>query len=200
MNIPPETGVLDLYQETIFLTNPIQTRLNDLVTLLDYGVVKRNTSVIFVSNQLFGSGSPYFGSYTITNAGPTIGSFELRDDGFAGVSGYTIEQIDLYYSSLTIKDFTDRAKSSYTLSGVYFNLTNPSIQNPVTIISSPSGSINGTLIVQNTNQFPSSGYLFTNGNVIAYTGKTSTTFTGCSLYRGSNTIINGAEIIPFTIS
>ena len=200
LDIPPETGIVDFYEETIFLTNPIQTRLNGLVTLLDYGVVRRDSSVILATNQLYSLRSSYFGSYTVTNAGSTIGSFQLRSDDFAGVSGYTIEQLDLYFPSLTVGDFVDRAKSSYTLSRAYFNLTNASIQNPVTIVTSPSGSIPSILSVQNTNQFPSSGYIFTSGNVIAYTNKTSTAFIGCSLYRGLNTIVNGAEIIPFTIS
>ena len=37
-----------------------------------------------------------------------------------------------------------------------------------------------------------------NSGVIQYTGKTATSFTGCSHYRGSTTIASGSEIIPFS--
>lgn len=37
-----------------------------------------------------------------------------------------------------------------------------------------------TLTVAKTTDFPSTGYLFIAGNIIPYTGKTTTTFTGCS--------------------
>lgn len=37
-----------------------------------------------------------------------------------------------------------------------------------------------TLTVADTTNFPSSGKLFISGNIITYTGKTSTTFTGCT--------------------
>ena len=92
----------------------------------------------------------------------------------------------------------DRYKSSYTLAGDYFNLTNCSIQNPVAI-SSSSGTIPSTINVQTTSYFPQSGYLFTSGGtVIQYTGKTSSQFTGCTLYNGPNTINVGDELVPYS--
>ena len=76
----------------------------------------------------------------------------------------------------------------------------PSIQNPVAI-SSSGGTIPGTIVVQDTTYFPNEGYVFTSGGtVIQYTGKTSTSFTGCTLTRGTNSISNGHEFIPFTIT
>ena len=76
----------------------------------------------------------------------------------------------------------------------------PSIQNPVAI-SSSAGTIGGSIVVQDTTFFPTTGYLFTSGGtVIQYTGKTSTSFTGCTLTRGPNNIANGHELIPFAIS
>ena len=38
----------------------------------------------------------------------------------------------------------------------------------------------------------------TYSGIIQYTGKTANTFTGCSIYRGSNSITSGSEIIPFS--
>ena len=107
-----------------------------------------------------------------------------------------------------MKDFIERGSSSYTLAGDKFTLMPPSIQNPVAI-SSSSGTIGASIILQNSGEvdaepnkyFPSAGYLFTSGGtVIQYTGKTDTSFTGCTLYSGTDAINSGDELIPFTIS
>ena len=80
---PPPSGVVDGYQESIFIENPIKTRLNGFVTILDdYGVVKRDGTIIYVNNSIFGLDADYVGNYTKTNAGHTIGHFEgIFDDG-----------------------------------------------------------------------------------------------------------------------
>ena len=112
----------------------------------------------------------------------------------------TILVVSTYYSALTIRDFTDRAESSYTLAGPTLNLVPPSIQNPVAI-SSSAGTIGGIINVQDTTYFPDEGYIFTSGgSVIQYTGKTSTSFTGCTLFRGSSIVTNGTQMIPFAIN
>ena len=167
----------------------------------EYFVTKRDTTEVLIVNQLFGVGSEYIGQYTKTNVGHTIGHFEgIFDDGVAGVSGLSLQEISLYFGSLTLRDFTERGDSSYTLAGDKFTLMPPSIQNPVAI-SSSAGTIGGSIAVQDTTFFPTTGYLFTsNGSVIQYTGKTATSFTGCTLTRGPNVIANGHELIPFAIS
>jgi len=199
--IPPPSGVVDGYQESAFISDPIKTRLNGFVDLTDdYGVVQRDGTVIFVRNSVFGLDSDYIGNYTKTNAGHTISHFSgIFDDGFANVSALTLQELETYYRSLTLKDFTERGDSSYTLAGDRFVLMPPSIQNPVAI-SSSSGTIGGNIVVQNTSYFPNEGYLFTSGGtVIQYTGKTSNQFTGCTLYRGPNSINASEELVPFTI-
>ncbi len=150
---------------------------------------------------MFGRTAEYIGQYTKTNVGHTISHFEgIFDDGAAGVSGLSLGELDLYFGSLTIRDFEERGKSSYTLAGDKFIMMPPSIQNPVAI-SSSAGTIGGTIVVQDTTYFPDEGYLFTSGGtVIQYTGKTSTSFTGCTLTRGANSIANGQELIPFAIT
>jgi len=201
--IPPGSGAVDGYQESVYITDPVTTRLNGQVDLNnDYGVVKRNLSVIYVSNRVFGNDIEYVGTYERTSVGPTIENFKFlpNDDGSANVSGLSLQDFSFYYPSFTFRDLEERGKSSYTLSGDYFNLANCSIQDPVAI-SSSSGNISSTISVQNTTYFPSSGYLFTSGGtVIQYTGKTSTSFTGCTLYRGSDSINVGDEIIPYSIN
>ena len=198
----PPSGVVDGYQESLFIDDPISTRLNGFVDLDDsYEVIKRDLTVIAVINSVFGRDTEYFGNYTTTNAGFIIKHFDgIFDDGAANVSGLNIVSLDTYFPSLTIQDFTERAFSQYTLAGDKFNLLPPSIQDPVTI-SRSSGAISDTVDVDSTAYFPTSGYLFSaGGTVIQYTGKTATTFTGCSVYNGPTTIGNGDDIIPFSIS
>jgi hypothetical protein len=203
--IPPPTGAVDGYEEVSLLSDPLFTRLNGFVDLIDvsgqYFVSRRSQSDISIRNRIFGSDIGYIGTYEKTNVGHRISHFSgIFDDGYARVSGISIQELDTYYPSLTLQDFSDRANSSYTLSGDYFNLLPPSIQNPVTI-SQFSGTISSTISVQKTTYFPSSGYIFTgNGGVVQYTGKTSTTLTGCSVVRGSNILNVGTEIVPYQLT
>ena len=209
---PPPSGAVDGYQEELFLTDPVPTRSGNTtgghdgeVDLIEinggYHVARRNSTEVLIVNLIFGRTVDYIGNYAKTNAGHTIGHFEgIFDDGAAGVSGLSLGELDLYFGALTIKDFTERGDSSYTLSGAKFIMMPPSIQNPVAI-SSSAGTIGGNIVVQDTTYFPSQGYLFTSGGtVIQYTGKTTTEFTGCTLTRGPNSIANGHELIPFAIS
>jgi hypothetical protein len=205
LRIPPPSGVVDGYEENIFLTDPVPTRNNNFVDIIDvdgfYFIDRRTGSDIKVGNSLFGLSSNTIGQYTKTNAGHTIGHFDgFFDPGYANVSAVTLEEIERYFSSLSINDFDIRRKSSYTTSNEYFNLVPNSNQNPVTT-SQSSGTINSTISVVNTTYFPTSGYLFTgNGGVIQYTGKTSVSFTGCTLVRGSSTLSVGTEIVPFQLT
>ena len=200
--IPPPSGVIDFYEESVFITDPVKTRLNGFVDLLDdYGVVQRSGNIILLRNLIFGSDGGYIGNYSIGNAGHTISHFDgIFDDGTANVSSLSILEISIYYPSLTIKDFEIRGNTSYTLSGDKFVLMPPSIQNPVAI-SSSQGNINGPIMVNNTNYFPDSGHLFTSGgSVIAYTSKTLSSFEGCTLVNGPDSISAGDELIPYSIS
>ena len=210
--VPPPGGVVDGYAEEIFLTDPVPIRAGnttgghngevDLIEINDgYHVGKRNATEVLIVNSVFGRTTEYIGQYTKTNVGHTLSHFEgIFDDGAAGVSGLSLAELDLYFGALTVGDFTKRGKSSYTLSGEKFTMMPPSIQNPVAI-SSSAGTIGGIINVQDTTYFPDEGYIFTSGgSVIQYTGKTSTSFTGCTLTRGANSIANGHELVPFAIT
>jgi len=200
--IPPPSGVIDGYEESVFIDDPVKTRLNGFVDLLDdYGVVKRDGTVIYIQNEVFSAFSQYVGNYTTGNAGHVINHFNgIFDDGSADVSGLTLLELSTYYPSLTLRDFTERADSSYTLAGDKFILMPPSIQNPVAI-SSSTGTIGNSVVVQDTTYFADNGYLFTSsGSVIQYTSKTNTSFEGCTLYSGPDSITSGDELVPFSIS
>ena len=172
---------------------------------------------------MFGTGSDYIGNYTRTNAGYVIGHFDgIFDDGYSNVSGLSIQELSTYFASLTIRDFTERRKSQYTLSGNKFNLLPPSIQSPATIATSTGaldgGSYGGTATtfnVSSTNQFPDSGYLYLSttlvgvgGALVSYTGKTATSFTGCVVVsehdvlgaNGGLIVAGDTNVIPYSIS
>ena len=198
----PPGGVVDYFQESIFFTNPITTRLNGDITLVTRNVTLRNGTIIEIRNIKEDEQADYIGNYTIGNLGANISSWNYvaKDEGAIPSSGVSLAEFEFIFASMTIADFERRGKSNYTLTGDKFNLGIPTFNNPVTITSS-TGTIGATVVVQSTTYFPSAGYVFTSGgSVIQYTGKTATEFTGCTLYSGPNTIANGEEIIPFTIS
>jgi hypothetical protein len=201
---PPPGGVVDKYQETAFLTNPIAQRVGSGVFLVSaagkYYVTQRNGNEQLVRNAVFTTDSGYIGNYAITNVGYTIGHFDgIFDDGM-GVSGMTIEEVSRFFGGLTLDDFTKRRKSQYTSAGDKFNLAPPSIQQPVTTTTTV-GTIPTSIAALNTAYFDNAGYLFTSsGSVIQYASKTANTFDGCTLIRGSNSISNGDELIPFAIT
>ena len=202
---PPPGGVIDGYEETAFITDPVIKRDGSSVDLIDvqglYYVLKRDTTQVQVVNSVFGVDTGYIGQYTRTNVGHTISMFDgIFDDGVANASGLSILEFSTYFPAFRIEDFTKRAKSSYTIAGAYFNLLPPSIQNPVAVTSS-SGTIPSTVQVQDTTLFPTTGYVFTSGgSVIQYTGKTSNSFTGCTHVKGPTTISNGQQLVPHTIT
>tara|TARA_B100000965_G_scaffold280302_1_gene238119 strand:- start:35402 stop:46807 length:11406 start_codon:yes stop_codon:yes gene_type:complete len=165
--IPPPSGVVDGYEETVFVTDPIIQRSGNAVDIIEvssrYYVDKRDGTQVEIINAIFGISSEYIGLYTKTNAGHTISFFDgIFDDGTANVSGLTLGLMDQYFPTITIADFTDRAKSSYSLAGEKFNLVPPSIQSPVTFTSNAAGAIAGTVVVPTTAYFPDEGYIFHN--------------------------------------
>lgn len=201
--MPPPSGVVDGFVESVALTDPIETRLNGFVDIDNsYRVVQRDGTEIAVVNAAGGT-SGYVGTYSVTNVGPTLGNFnQILDDGVCDVSALNLIQLEFYYPTLTLDDLVSRAKSSYTKTGAYFNLANPSSQNPVTIVTANISIEPGFVInVQNTDLFPESGYLFTSSrSLIRYISKTATSFNGCTLVRGSSSFMSiGEEIIPYSI-
>ncbi|MGA1433105.1 MAG: hypothetical protein ACO32T_04915, partial [Candidatus Nanopelagicaceae bacterium] len=141
-----------------------------------------------------------FEDYELGNVGLTLGSFEnnaLIDSGIS--SGLSIQDLDTIYPTLTIRDFEFREKSALIANGDRFNLAIPSYQQPVAI-SLSGGTVGGPIIVASTEYFANEGYLFTSsGNVIQYTSKTATSFEGCTVVRGPNTINGGDNLIPFAL-
>ena len=194
-------AVVDFIIEEYVLETYLRLRDGTNLTLANpYNeVVFRDGSTLLVENgdQNVPVG---FEDYELGNAGLTLGSFEsnaLVDTGIS--SGLTLGDLDTIYPTLTLRDFEFREQSAILGNGDRFNLGIPSYQQPVAI-SSSTGTIGGSIIVQDTTYFDDEGYLFTSsGNVIQYTSKTATTFDGCTLVRGPNAIAANDELIPFSI-
>jgi len=128
--------------------------------------------------------------YELDKAGSTIGNYEFVEFYDLGVSDASIDDqvlgtFDLRYPFMTIEDFEVRKNSNFALSGDRFDSVVPSINEYATELSSDLLLSETSIIsVVGTSGFPSSGKLYVGNEIISYTGKTSTTFTGLS--RGQN--------------
>jgi len=197
------SGFVDFFLESIVIDGNVFTRsgtivvLNPVITVIGL----RSGGTIEVKNRSI-TNETDFNSYLTGSVGNNIyttESWKYMDTGFNDVSGVSIEQFELSYGPVSIQNFDQFNESSYLDTGVYYNAGYPSVQNPLTI-SQYSGTITSTLAVQKTTYFPSSGFLFhSGGGVIQYTGKTVNSFTGCTVYSGSNTVSVGTEIVPYSV-
>ena len=201
-----KTGVLDFYEETIILINPILTRTG--IVVLDEpinNILLRDNSTIDVVNKSIEK-QDFYDSYYPINAGFNLRTFQNNvfvDTGLLSGSN-SIEELSIAYPALTINDFIQRPESAITLTGETFNLALSSIQNPVVYSVSTNLSLSTIIsVVGNISNYPSSGYIFqgspTQYSVIQYSGKTSNSFTGCILISGSSIIDSGNDIIPYMI-
>jgi uncharacterized protein (DUF433 family) len=168
------------------------------------GVIDYPDSII---EQEFGN------SYTSGNAGFGLRQFESNSfvDGGLLSGNITIEELTIAYPDLTIEDFELRSNSSITLTGRIFNLTQVTIINPVVkAIGTDLTTSDIVEVYQDLDlnrdvltDFPDQGYIFqgssTEYSVIEYTGKTTNSFTGCTLISGSSIIDPDNDIIPYTI-
>ena len=195
------SAIIDYIIEEYILKPFIHQRNGNVVQLVNpyNDVVLRNSSIFTVENRDQGRPSGFEG-YNLGNVGLTLGSFQdnaIIDSGIS--SGLTLQDVDRIYPTMSIRDFEFRHDSALLANGSRFNIGIPTYQQPVAICSS-SGTIGGSITVQSTEYFANAGYIFTqSGNVIQYTSKTSTTFEGCTLVRGPNSIVITDEIIPFSI-
>jgi len=195
------SAIVDYIIEEYVLETFINQRNGNVVTLAaPYNeVILRNGGSFLVENR--DQGQPLgFEDYSLGNAGLTLGSFQdnaLIDTGVS--SGMTLQDVHSIYPTMTIRDFDFRHDSALLGNGSRFNMGIPSIQHPVTI-SNFTGTVSGSLAVQNTTYFADSGHVLTeDGSVISYTSKTATTLEGCTVIRGTDLISVNDEIIPFSI-
>jgi len=200
-------GFFDYFTEHILLADPIATRAGDVYLGASRNEIDtRSFGVVAVSNfdyaQIYETHIRN-SDYTLAVLAPSISqinSWSFIDDGAADVSSPTFGELAVISEGFTIQDITESGLRGYSpSSGAFYNIGYPSIQNPVTT-SQFTGSIGSTITVTSTAYFPTSGYLFHESRgVIKYTGKTATSFTGCTVYSGLTTITTGNIIVPYSV-
>jgi hypothetical protein len=165
----------------------------------DYNEVhKRDGTTIFVTN--FSARTPAgFESFTSGNSTYTLKDFEkIKFEG-----DHVIEDVQRAYPQLSIRDFEERPNSTFTLAGERFNVGPSGMFMGVTFavggqtisVDAENPSVINSL---NTSNFYSSGHIFTSARqLIEYTEKTATTFTGY-VKTGTNILNNNDEMIQFS--
>lgn len=161
-------------------------------------VLKRDGATVLVEN--FSRRIPLgLESFTSGSAGYVIKNFEsIKFEG-----DVVINDVTKAFPTLTIADFTDRANSSFILSGEKFNTGPSSMIMGVTFadgnqILSTSPESLSTINVLNTSNFYDSGHIFTSSrSLIEYVSKTDTSFTGY-VKTGSNNLNNLDEMVQFS--
>jgi len=189
------TGILDFFTESFVLANPIKTRNQGFFTLSEPTniITSRDGSTIEVTNKNV-ERDEFFEGYNLGNAGYTITAFENNafiDTGAFGVSG-SIESISYSYPNITINDFDQRKYSAITLTGQFFNLAIPSINEVGSTLSSNISDDSVTMTIDNASAFPDSGKIIINTEVIEYTSKSGNTLLG--LTRGADNTIASSHI------
>lgn len=161
-------------------------------------VLKRDGTTVEVTN--FGQRIPAgFSSFTSGAATYTLRDFEIIK--FEG--DHVIEDIQRAFPQLAIRDFELRPFSTFTLSGDRFNAGPSSMFMGVTMANgnqtiSVDAENPSVINVTNTSNFETSGHIFTSARqLIEYTEKTATTFTGY-VKTGPNTLNNNDEMVQFS--
>jgi hypothetical protein len=189
------TGILDFFTESFVLANPIKTRNQGFFTLSEPTniITSRDGSTIEVTNKNV-ERDEFFEGYNLGNAGYSITAFENNafiDTGAFEVSG-SIESISYSYPNMTINDFDQRKYSAITLTGEFFNLAIPSINEVGSTLSSNISDTSVSMTIGNASAFPDSGKIIINAEVIEYTSKSGNTLLG--LTRGADNTIASSHI------
>lgn len=196
------TGFIDYYIESVILNGQVLQRSGSIVTLdtpFNFITQRSGNIVIVNNNQSLDTYNEEYTKLSLSNSLSSYNSWFGISVGSSNVSYISFNEININYGAFTIEDFSTTNYSSFSKTKNIWNLGYPSFQNPVTK-SQSTGTVGSSITVEKTTYFPSSGYLFHgNKGVIQYTGKTSTSFTGCTVYSGSNTLSVGTEIIPYSI-
>lgn len=145
--------------------------------LMDYAQNVTSTSACtYQSSQMYSEGFFSAADYagTLWNI-HKLGSVSATYAGFLSqVSGNVQGKVfNPSYIGLDWYKFTGTAPTNEQL------LISPCIDFTTTITATTTSS-DTTITVADTTNFPTSGWIFIDGELISYTGKTSTTFTGCS--------------------
>ena len=170
-------------------------------------VVKRDGTTVIVEN--FKSRTPPgLESFSSGSAGFVIKDFEK----FKFEGSMVIEDLSRAFPTLAIRDFADRALSSFTLSGLRFN-AGPSGDFSAVTTSERNQALNPTegalspIYAINVEKFPNSGHVFTsNRQLIEYYSKLQVG-PGVGILYGyhvnpllsTNVLNTGDELVQFSV-
>ena len=196
-------GVVDYFDEPVVLGQSVDTRNSGLVVLASpYNQVDtrsgdsyevRNLDEQFKSNDTFANRQ-----YSIINVGfnkNTYQSLAFIASGNTDVET-TIEDLSGDFSTLTIGDFDpENALSNITLANEVFSRNTVSINNTGTVLNGAitdlDTTINVVLDLDSVN-YPTSGFLLLNKEIIFYNSRTQFAFTGVT--RGAQNTIPAAHV------
>ena len=220
----PPGGFIDYLIEVLYWTDPVETRINGFVDLIDREVLTRSGSIVEVRNVAESDQTDFVGNYSIGNLGANIGSwnFVSKDEGTIPSSGISLEEWDRLYPSFRIADLDDRSYSNYLPTGERFQLGIPTFNNPVAIYRQTTDDfgthgyldfapIQGNLTIQvydNISYFPNTGYLLFVGPSNTYSicqygtkDNVAKTFTDITYVRGTATTLppDTTTVIPYSL-
>ena len=178
-------GTYDRHVESIFLTDTVLTRTGSVTLSSPINQVQQRSGIISVNNR--SSNDVSLNSYSITNVGNNLNvynSWYNMDTGVCTVSALTFDDMISIGigTKFTLKDFENT--TSYAISLNYWNYGYSSINEFGALLTNDMTNISTSITILNTSSFPSSGKLLIGDEVVTYTGKTSTSFTG--VVRGQN--------------
>lgn len=176
INIHSETIITNTINTSVQLNRTIATRVNDIQSF----DLSSDLNVEIDSETGFtDESSVNLNKYEAYTLGTNIKVYEnsaFTENGLANVSGDYIENFNLYYPTMTIEEF-EINNTSYS-NGIKFLSALHSIQEYGTTLNGNITSSDNVITVFNTGGFPSAGKLYIGNEVVYYTGKTTTTFTG----------------------
>lgn len=191
------TGAVDYFVESAVLNDFIVTRDSGNVALASpYNQVDtRDSGSILVSNngdlEVKRTNRDFRDKYSLINVGFNKQTFEnlaFIDSGSSDVE-LTLQNLEDSWTYLTVEDFTERGQSSYTGTGDFFNSSGVlSISNIGTVLSANVLVGDTTITVaSSTANFPDSGFLLVNTEIIFYDTKGANTFE--NLTRGAQNTV-----------
>ena len=187
------TTIIDAALSVVSMSSLITfERTSRITTEFDISSIEQITKTVTVEVD-FGACDVFSSSvdedkYEFAQLGNRFSVYEnikfSQDLGLATYAGQpisgqnTLQEMEIYYPTITIGDFADRSESSLGVNGAHWQLHWPTINEYGAILDSALNTTDTTIYIPNTDRFPSSGKLLINGEVVSYTGKLSDRFTG----------------------
>lgn len=137
VTVTRSTGILDYYQESLFINKDINTRSGDTVTIDNYQITTNSDGVISARHiseeQQFNRYGTYgLGTLMVSHATVEYNAFfnNVGDDNTvvnttyleSGASGMGIDEFNRMYPGTTIEDFESRTNSAISRSGDTLNI------------------------------------------------------------------------------